>query len=619
MRIVRALAAGLFVLAPLAHCGSDDPAASPEGGDGGAVDGPSVAPDATTPDGAGLPTDPNEPNDVTPTVVALTPSADGEQGSATGVVATKGDVDRFAVNVASGDRVLYVRVTAPALDGGAAPAMRLTYELRAPDGVTVLAAGDAPTNAAIDLGTARHVVASGSYTLTVSARANDGTPAGDPRLAYTIDVRVLPVADPLEPNDALASSPVRELQAAGGAASFSGRVGWVGDADWARVVVSASLAPMVLSYKLVPKSSGRFPRLPGPNGLRLRVLTPVTKGADVAAWRTACKSDVAACPRALDPAHPAWQAAADAACDLPDVPQCLRALRLEHAPHSSLANVSGTVALPPHASALPIAFVVDDADGDGADDVPYTLEVRLEDDPDEAARYNAGVEVPTAVTLAAAPAVTTLTGSLSYGFGVRADLDPALPSAARGPEDYDAEPSDVDTFVVQLPAGGGLGADDRTWNLRWSVASEGVAVAAHDLAIDATFCDGDATMGGGACTPVAPVRLTAPGVVVPWPKKPAGAAVPTFVETTSSAGSLDAGTLLSTTTATSHPEACLCFEPRFVRGGSMTLRVRAADRRSYARSTYSIETSYGAYPANAACPAPALVGEVWQPGCRYTK
>src|SRR5207237_1074366 len=59
--------------------------------------------------------DVNEPNDTTPTPIALQPVSGVQQGTGTGYLATDDDVDKFSVAVPTGTNILYLNLTAPRL------------------------------------------------------------------------------------------------------------------------------------------------------------------------------------------------------------------------------------------------------------------------------------------------------------------------------------------------------------------------------------------------------------------------------------------------------------------------------------------------------------------------
>ena len=612
--LLACLFALLTVLGALASCGLDVEGVEPveAGADGARADG-ARPDDASHADAAAdangdadadadadanvLDPDPNEPNDTTPTPIPLAQDGGVRSGTKQGVLATPGDVDRFSFDVEAGTHVVYARVTAPALVPETN--LRLRYALHGPGlAAPVLATGEATDGGAVDLATARLVTNAqpGTYSVVVSAvPPSGGVAPGDPNLTYTVDVRVVTVDDAFEPNDTVAAAATKVLTGPSPASTttFTGRVGWVGDEDWFRMDVPAFTEPTVLTYRLVPKDPGRFPRLPGPKGIRVRAMTTVTAGATLAEWRLACKTDTTACPKGYEAAAPEWVSAVEALCDTPAAPMCLRSARVEHAPHPALSNFAGAIAIPPHGGTMSIYFVVDDADSDGADDVPYVLEATWSSDPDETSRFTGGVEQETPITLAVdpgttyplpAPEIAAVTGRLTYGFGLRSSLDPSSPDAVRGPDDYDAVPSDEDVYRLQLPAVSP--PEDRTWVLSWSVDTEGSTTPAHDLVVDVTFCDGDVLDGSGQCMKGAargdgtPFRFTSPGVTVPWPLRPAGAPIAHFSQTTSTTGDPGAGTLVTNVTSTARAEACLCFEPRFVRAVRRSQKAPPAAERS---------------------------------------
>ncbi|WNG39688.1 hypothetical protein F0U61_42950 [Archangium violaceum] len=100
--------------------------------------------------------DANESNDTVPsaTPLVLTDQGGVRVGSATGYLATEGDVDRFTFDVPVG-RIAYVRVTAPSLAPQPPPAYFLSYKLMRPDD-SPEAEGHVQSNElAADLATAR--------------------------------------------------------------------------------------------------------------------------------------------------------------------------------------------------------------------------------------------------------------------------------------------------------------------------------------------------------------------------------------------------------------------------------------------------------------------------------
>jgi len=267
----------IAILASVVSCGTDPSVAPPDAGaDVEAGAAPSDAP--TSPADAGadreadapfVEPDDNEPNDAVPTPIPLVEDGGVRTGRGDGVLATPGDVDRFTFDVPRGTHVVYARVTAPALVPETS--VRLRYELSAPgDGAPLLASGEATDGGAVDLGTARLVTtaAGGACSLVVSGLAPAGGVAdGDPRLAYDVDLRILPVEDALEPNDTRPASVARTIvNAAASSTRFTGRVGWVGDEDWFRVDLAASIEPRCSRIASVRAAGRAFPACPARTG-----------------------------------------------------------------------------------------------------------------------------------------------------------------------------------------------------------------------------------------------------------------------------------------------------------------------------------------------------------------
>jgi hypothetical protein len=217
-----------------------------------------------------------------------------------------------------------------------------------------------------------------------------------------------------------------------------------------------------------------------------------------------------------------------------------------------------------------------------------------------------------------------VSGVISHGVGRLALNDPLQGEGIRGPLDYDAIPSDLDTYVLQIPAG--LTEPlDRTWKLQWEVGHLPDGGLPHGLALELTFCDGD-RMDGGVCTPVSTGSRGAPLTLAyrdeplrAW-HSPAGT-----LSGLQPLYSLERGA--NSTTVTVQPYACACLEPRFVRGGSFTVAVGAVDRLDYGEVPYTLRTAYTGYPKSyavdggmAQCPAPAPAGtDGGVSGCQFTR
>jgi hypothetical protein len=583
--------------------------------------------------------DTNEPNNspTQATPLTLNPQGPVLVGTSMGYLATAGDVDVFTFTAAA-NKVAYVRLTAPELRPAAA--YRLSYELKRPDG-TNEAEGRVPNaTIATDLATARKLKTAGTWTVVIQGYKPAGdtsTVPGDLRQQYSLEVRLLDEQDPQDfsgDNDSVANALVRTIGAApGSSTTFNGRIGYVPDPDWYAVDVPASSSPTVLTFRMVQGAGGgRFPALPGFLDRQVRAFTFVTKGAVLADWRQNCVADPTACPKGYAEA-PGAQSLVESYCNTGPTAMCLHSSREEEAQNfPNLRNFEGAIPVPPHATQVRYYFVVQDDGNNWADDRDYTLQVSWQDDADDSARYSGGVEVASSQALAADPSgstypappagATALNGQLTHGFGRLRDQDRITGRGVRGPADYDAVPSDTDSYILTLPS---TLADpkDRTWAIQWQVQNLPDGGMPHGLALDLTFCDGD-RLDGGACTPVnrgsrgAPLTLAYRDEALrAWYSAPGTLSGLQPLYSRQMSG--------GTTTFTVLPYACSCLEPRFIRGGTMRVDVSATERTSYERVNYSVRTAYTDYPKNYgvdggsnSCPAPTQDGGTWVPGCRFT-
>ncbi|MFP2904451.1 hypothetical protein ACLESD_05225 [Pyxidicoccus sp. 3LFB2] len=603
-----------------------------------------------------------EPNDVpaAATPVTLAPEAGQLVGTVTGYLATDNDVDHYTFDLQAG-RVAYVRLVAPNQDF--VPNWRLAYELRRPGFTAKEDEGQVPPQVrGGELATARKVKDTGTWTLVVKGyRGNDDkeTASGDLRQRYEVEVRSLPEDDVQDrgdkPNDIIQDATTRSLEgaspgSAGAATSFTGRLGYKADRDWYAVRLPAANVPTVLRYRVVPLGTGgRFPPLPGTPDRLVQVVTLVSKGANLNEWRTACLSDVTACPKGFGEAPDARQLV-EGYCtrtDLP-TPMCTHSYREEvtaNARFTNLSNFRGSLPVPAHGSTVLYYFFVQDDGTNWADDRDYRLEVAWEaEDADEVSRNSTGTEVPVARNLASTTAFPvppdtaefSVSGQLSHGFGrLRAGNDRTNGLGVRGPFDYDAVPSDVDSYQFQLPSVSA--PEDRAWLVQWEVQKLADGGTPHGISLDLTFCDGDAPDAGNGCA-----RVTS-GTRGPLSLGYRSDALRAW-HTPSNAGtsSLQPQYLLeerpNSTVVTLAPYACGCLERRFIRGGTMRVDVAAAERLDYERVNYTLRTGYGAYPqsytvdggASVACPAPVSDGGTalpdggvtpitWGGGCVFTR
>ncbi|MFL5343794.1 MAG: cell-cell cohesion protein MtsF [Hyalangium sp.] len=580
----------------------------------------------------------NEPNDTQAQATPLTLSQGPIQAAtSSGYLATTDDVDRFTFNLAA-NKVAYVHLFAEELRPP--PPYRLSYKLLRPDGTAEAEGQVANATIATDLATARKVKSAGTWTVVVQGyrpAGNTDPIEGSLLLKYNLDVRVMDEQDPQDTNgdnDIIDRALVRTIGGApGSSTAFSGRIGSVPDPDWYGVDVPASAQPTVLYFHLTQGSGGgRFPPLPGLVDREVRVFSQVTAGATVADRRQSCKTDKTACPKGYGEV-PTAQTLVEAYCNnsQPE-PLCLYASREEEPVNfPNLHNFEGAIPVPPHSGTARYYFLVQDESNNWADDKDYNLEVTWLADTDDANRYASGVEQPSTATLASDPSASTfpappntatqLTGELNYGFGRLQPADRLTGKGLRGPTDYDAVPSDVDSFILNLPTGL-PDPQDRTWEVQWTVENLADGGLPHGLALDLTFCDGKD--GGSTCTPVstgsqgAPLTLAfRPDPLRAWysPSGSLSGLQPLYSK------KVVAGNP-SSTVFTVLPYACSCLEPRFIKGGTLRVDVSGTERTSYDRVGYSVSTAYTNYPLNYSvdggtktCPAPPLDGGA---GCKFT-
>ncbi len=580
--------------------------------------------------------DVNEPNDEVPTPIALTSMGGYQQGSAQGYLSTEGDVDRFSVEVPAGKKVLHLSLQAPAQTPP--PPFRLSYELFSPSGTRVAEGVVQNEFLAVDLATARLSTEAGAWTVAVKGYESASLPGPKPgslTLQYTLTARVLDEDDPSEgpgQNDTLATARALGFTAVGQTRTEQGKLGYVPDSDWFRVEVPAHASPTVLHYRLRPgQGPGRFAPLPGNLDRELRALREVVTGGSGADDVQACKTDQQRCPRAFGN-DAVLSGIFTQQCEQPSPPRCLWARRAEHVSFDGLRNFEGTLRMDPAASARHVYLLVQDQGNDWADDVPYTLEVTWRADTDEANVWSGGPEQAPAKALAydatgatypspPTGAAYEVTRRMSYGYGYLRSNNPNQGEGVRAPGDYDAVPSDVDTLRFTLPAAPDpdAGHADLAWALQWEIAhpADG-GTRPYDLALELTFCDGDQSGGGGACTEVSTgskggamtLQYTGSGVNA-WhnPGSPAALRQPIYQREVQN----------GRTVVTVLPYGCFCLEPRFVRGGEFKVDVVSVDRRSHDDLPYTVRTAYLDYPQSytlpdggtESCPPPGPDAGCW--------
>jgi hypothetical protein len=531
--------------------------------------------------------DTNEPNDTTPTPITLTAGGDGQQGTQSGFLATTDDVDLFSFPMGLGGRqIIYLRITGPnPHPTNPPPPFRLGYTLYDPANNPISEGQVDNEFQQIDLSTARLAASMGTYTLRVSAYKPPNMPGpvkGDLRIKYDVEVRIIPDLDMLEPNDTLATARLVNLSPNSGQ-TLTGRLSTVPDEEWFRFSLPARASPSVLRWEMrVASGGGRFPPLAPTATRQVRFVRQVTQGVTAQDRQNACIRDPVACPKGYDDPQADSALLVDALCKAADPPLCLYAQRNEHPDYANLKNLVGALPIPAN-QAMDLYMVVRD-EGRGrlkyADDRDWTINVRWDDDADEAGRQSG----PTVVTLGGAP--SEVSGALTYGYGrmLNFDLDDRTGRGIRGPQDYDAFDTDRDLFQFNLN-----GTTDLAWQLEWTIDHGDAGSPPGDLVFEFTFCGTGAASDGGLC-PGAQTRLFAFSTrpQTPWYTPPTLPYVATLISRQNQGNS---------TVLTVQPIACQCLSASRVAAGRFFANLGAVDRTRNDPIVYRVRQSVSAYPS----------------------
>jgi hypothetical protein len=556
--------------------------------------------------------DANEPNDTpaTATPVTLTPTPDGVQGNTGGVLATPGDSDYFSINAPNPNSVMWIHVvqdctitTCPAPH-----AYRLEYFLRSPaPGNPVIAtdsagAGSLVSDQLMEVGTARLLPVTGLYTLQVRAYVDPNNqtviPPGDLKFTYKVEVIIVPLQDPKEPNNSIEDAkakPSPDLTiGAGGSGNITGRISFVPDPDWYRVRLSgASAVPHLLHYKVTPSDvPARFPPVPGRKDRHLNVTTEIPNGA-----QSECAAgDAGVCIISAPTSNFNYPIATNFCQQA--TPQCLQSARYENydvpPKFPDLLNFEGVLQVPPHPGDVDYFFQFEDEGVNWADDTDYTIFVQWLAEPEPA--LEALPEAQRPATMGSGGPVTPLTGYLSYGIGA---TDTSLGIAPiTDVKDYDGRGDDVDTYAVDIPVGAVPDGARLFW--QWRIPSAGTTPP-YDLGIRLGFCVPD---GGVDCASIQ-TRTQAGNSqlgliytdqdVTSWWNSPQVTPLEHAYDRTYS-GTMPTGNVLTVL----RDYACGCLEPRLIPASGtakMFVSVFPINRQTWDTGIpYTVETGFGAYP-----------------------
>jgi hypothetical protein len=534
--------------------------------------------------------DSNEPND---TPAMATPIANqGGMGTSMGVLATNNDEDWYSFDpgALTSRKILYLHITSP-MDLLPPANYRLHYILFDPDMVPISEGTNSSGFVKVDLATARLLKKPGQYLLQVDGfkvNPTDIVP-GDLRQVYTVFMQVLDDTDMTEPNDNMSEAGTHSTSLGlGGSHTFNGSLSYVPDPEWIALDVPALSNPGILHAKFsVAMGAGRFAPLPGPLDRQMRIMAPV-KGATSQDSNNACHTNsdqTLGCPKGYDPQDVTQQGLVAEICDDyvdAGAAQCLWSERNEHSQFEPLRNMEAVIPVPA-ANATRYWIVVGDDGNNYADDLTWTLTVSLEDDPDEVTHGPNSAPQSASIN-------STVNGVISHGYGRLTDYDPNMMNGARagirGPNDYDAVPTDYDKFTFSLP-----GAES-SWNLTWQIDHADGGSTSAKLALDIQLCD-----SSNACKNAGTLTYES-GTLQPW----YGMSLTDRTELYSlqNKGTYDEISLLT--------PACMCFESRFT---TLNVTVNGTDRDFYGLMPYRLIQSTGAYPPSftedggtVSCPAP---------------
>ena len=561
--------------------------------------------------------DSNEPNDTPATATPIPLSAGtngGVQGSGGGFLSTPGDLDYYTIVASNPNSVMWLDVVQDCTTTCPRPhRYRLEYFLRDPGGTVVAtdsaSAGSLVSDSLMEVATARLLKTTGTYTLEVRGYVDPNNqtviPPGDLTFKYKVQVIIVPLQDPPEPNDSITDakakpSPDLTLAGVGSSGTITGRISFVPDPDYYRVRLSAASAgPHLLHYKVTPSNApARFPALPGRKDRHLQITTEIPAGA-----QSECAAgDAGVCIISANPINYNYPIATNL-CQAP-TPQCLQSARYESPDAGSnpnlvnLGNFEAMLQVPPHAGSVDYFFLFEDEGTNWADDTDYTIFVEWLSEPDSA---EAVPDPQRPATMGSGPAATALgglsMGYLSYGIGA---IDTSLGiSPITDVKDYDGRGDDVDTYAVDVPVG--AVADARLF-FQWRIPSATLTGAPYDLGIRLGFCVPD---GGVDCASIQTRTQTGGSqlgliyetdpVASWWNFNPQQTPLEPAYDRTY-AGSMPTGNVLTVL----RDYACGCLEQRLVPASGtakMFISVFPINRQTWDTSIpYTVETGFGAYP-----------------------
>lgn len=552
--------------------------------------------------------DTNEPNDATPTMIALAAGNGGQQGAQSGYLATTDDVDQYAFQMGqAGRQIIYLHITGPdPHPTNPPPPYRLAYTLYDPMDNPISEGQMDNEFQRIDLATARLASGTGTYRLSVYGYKAPNVTApvkGDLRIKYDIEVRILPDIDTQEPNDTLMTAKPLSMSP-NSTQTITGKISTVPDEEWFRISLPSRGTPSVLRWRLtVAPNGGRFDPLAPTATRQVRFIQQVTQGATSQDRQLACINSRAACPKGYDDPSSDPALLVEAVCKTADPPHCLYAQRNEHPDFGNLKNMVGAVPVPANQASEFYLLVRDEGKGrvKYADDRDWTMTLSWEDDADEAGRLGG----PTVITLGGA--TTEASGVLTYGYGRVLEHRIDRGEGIRGPEDYDAFDTDKDLYQFNVS-----GAGDQAWQLQWVLDHGDAGSPPGDIALELTFCGTGAVADGGLCGGAQNRIFAYTGDrLSPWYQPPTLQYATVLISRQNQGNS---------TVLTVEPIACQCLAASRVAAGRFYANIAGVDRDRNDPISYRVRQSISAYPSTYVGDGGATVScPVVDAGCGFAR
>ncbi len=612
--------------------------------------------------------DPNTPG--TPTAVTFGSGANGVStgtcngAACTGVISVSGRVDQFTFTPPTSlaaHQILYLDVSAPASTLAPPVAYQLAYSLYDANNVLVVTDYALSPFLDVDLATAR-LITTPPYTLKVYAfnPPNATTPpAGDLRMTYTLDLRVMDDVDAQQQGPTLNNGfptafpvPFTAGDLGAGPKTLTGRLSFVADSEWYGLTFPSEPSTATrLHYRFTPTTNGgRFPSIPPqqPGDRLVEITNPVIPpDGNPQTAQEICLANPATpqCPVDTNASTVALMLQASL-CNQGDAGAlCLFSERQETPGWDKISNFEGIIPIVPHTGSATYYIDYQSQEGTYADDFDYTLQLWWETETGQNVAgyhwtFDAAIPWAMAVDTGAAsfpnpPAGASQSGTITLGHLYGENLQPTdVPvDTVYAPDDYDALPSTIDTYELDFPAGAGttypFGA---TWELQWSLsgfnASDGGAPIA--LGLEVAFCDGtisgdagcNIVSGSGISTPTG----NGPGLgTIGYNDTPAYS---WYNYQAAYTGDLESLWTMTTTptsvTVTARPYGCFCMENAFLQSSKFYIQVVGLDRKVYQDVNYTLSTALAPYPQNftvsdggevLACPLDIPSADA---GCQFT-